>query len=534
MCELVFDAEDDVAVVSAISGFARAEAAAAAGRFAAIHALMEMRVTDDDERALWACDTWDACAAEIGASLNISGRRASGQMRIAQALHTRLTRVFALLKAGTITARTVSTICWRTRMVIDDEPMAAIDRELATQAERWGAMSDARLDQAIDKVLAEYDPDALDAFEAAARGRDVQFGKPEDETGTCSMWGRLYRTDAALIKKRFTELTRHLCADDPRSAGERRSDALGAMAAEAGPLTCRCGNPHCVGTTIKPTRSAAVIHVLADEQAIAAARNNIAVAKESTKAPTKVPTGSPVGTEVESPAGVAIASPEASAVGPADSPAAAQGTSAGAVPAAAPFRRPAAVLQGGGIVPQPLLQELLLNGAPVKPLTTPPADPEPGYRPSAALAAFVRNRDMFCRFPGCTTPAQFCDIDHAIAYPAGPTHPSDLRCLCRKDHLLKTFWTGEQGWSDVQHPDGTIVWTAPTGHTYTTYPGSRLVFPHWDTTTAPLPELLPPAPAPAPPSNRGNRELQMPKRKRTRTTEEAARIKWARAQRDTS
>ncbi|WP_082949632.1 HNH endonuclease signature motif containing protein, partial [Mycobacterium sp. ACS4331] len=368
--------------------------------------------------ARWACDTWDACAAEIGAALSISSRRSSGQMRVAQALHTRLKRVFALLQTGTITARTASIICWRTRMVIDDEPMTAIDRELATKAERWGAMSDARLDQAIDQVLAEYDPDALAAFEAAARDRDVQFGKPEDETGTCSMWGRIYRTDAALIKKRFAELTRHLCADDPRSAGERRADALGAMAAESGPLTCRCGRPECAGAAVRPSRSPVVIHVLADEQAITAALTVTAAAAEA---------GSPA-----APGTPAASATPAAPAAPAPSP---------------PFRRPSAVLQGGGIVPLPLLRELVITGAPVAPLKPPPTEPEPGHRPSAALAAFVRNRDMFCRFPGCSTPAQFCDIDHAIAYPAGPTHPSNLRCLCRKNHLLKTFWTGEQGWS---------------------------------------------------------------------------------------
>ena len=26
-------------------------------------------------------------------------------------------------------------------------------------------------------------------------------------------------------------------------------------------------------------------------------------------------------------------------------------------------------------------------------------------------------------------------------------------------------------------PDGTVIWTAPTGHTYTTYPGSTHLFP---------------------------------------------------------
>ena len=50
---------------------------------------------------------------------------------------------------------------------------------------------------------------------------------------------------------------------------------------------------------------------------------------------------------------------------------------------------------------------------------------------------------------------------------------SNLKCLCRKHHLLKTFW----GWLDRQLPDGTVIWTAPSGQTYTTHPGSRLLFP---------------------------------------------------------
>jgi hypothetical protein len=43
-----------------------------------------------------------------------------------------------------------------------------------------------------------------------------------------------------------------------------------------------------------------------------------------------------------------------------------------------------------------------------KPLIVPTdSTPEPGYRPSAALAEFVRFRDLFCRFPGCDVPAPF-------------------------------------------------------------------------------------------------------------------------------
>lgn len=42
----------------------------------------------------------------------------------------------------------------------------------------------------------------------------------------------------------------------------------------------------------------------------------------------------------------------------------------------------------------------------------------------------------------------------------------------------------------MQYPDATIVWTSPSGQTYTTRPGSRLLFPRWKTATATLPKLL--------------------------------------------
>ena len=185
-------------------------------------------------------------------------------------------------------------------------------------------------------------------------------------------------------------------------------------------------------------------------------------------------------------------------------------------------------MAAGGIVPSPLLAELIRGGAKIIPLSEPCEPAESRYRPSAQLQRFVRCRDLTCRFPGCDAPAETCDFDHAIAYPVGPTHPSNLRCLCRKHHLLKTFWVGADGWSDRQLPDGTIVWTAPSGRDYTTRPGSRIFFPRWNVTTAELPSPGPDAPSP------GNRGLQMPLRRRTRAAEYTARIKNRRAHNDSS
>jgi hypothetical protein len=81
----------------------------------------------------------------------------------------------------------------------------------------------------------------------------------------------------------------------------------------------------------------------------------------------------------------------------------------------------------------------------------------------------------------------------------------------RYHHILKTFWNGVKGWRDRQLPDGTIVWTSPTGHTYTTYPGSRHLFPQLCKPTGTLWTGEPPTVEPA-----DDRGVMMPKRRHTR------------------
>ena len=145
---------------------------------------------------------------------------------------------------------------------------------------------------------------------------------------------------------------------------------------------------------------------------------------------------------------------------------------------------------------------------------------EPRYRPSTALADFIRARDLCCRFPGCDKVAEFCDIDHTTPYGlGGPTHPSNLKLLCRVHHLLKTFWCGQNGWGERQFADGTIVWTSPSGRTYTTKPGGALFFPQLATPTEELSIAVPTRDGPAP-----GRGLQMSTRQRTRAADRAARI----------
>ena len=174
-------------------------------------------------------------------------------------------------------------------------------------------------------------------------------------------------------------------------------------------------------------------------------------------------------------------------------------------------------LPGWGPIPADQVRDLAAT-AKFKPLRWPSDVAEPGYRPSKALADFVRARDLTCRFPDCDKPAEFCDLDHTTPWPHGPTHPSNVKCVCRYHHLLKTFYTGIGGWDDVQLPDGTVTWTSPSGRTYTTTPGGAIFFPQLAVPTGDL--VLPTITHPPD----VDRAVMMPRRKRPRAKDRQYRI----------
>ncbi len=488
MFDSEFVAASDAELVAAIEDGVRQEAIAGARRLAAIAELTRRRVDDDDHRVWWAFDPWDSVAAEVAAAMAIGSRRASGQMRIAEALREHLPQVAALYCKGALGTRLVSTITWGTRLVQGDEAWANIDAAIAERATNWERLSEDKLRAAVDMQVARYDPDAQRRTDTRVRGRDFTIGACDDDAETASVWGRLLAPDAAVMRERVTAMVTGLCDGDPRSAGERRSDAAGAIANGNDTLACRCGSPDCPTAGVKP-RSHVVIRVIADQAAI----NDATAAATENRAETEQPTDPPA-------AGLPAATEDH-------------------VTKTKPRPPAPALLLGHGILPNALLAEAIRNGATIKPIRMPGVEPELRYRPSDELAEFVRMRDLFCRFPGCPVAADRCDLDHCVPWPWGPTHASNINCKCRHHHLMKTFWIGVGGWADQQLPDGTVIWTAPSGATYTTQPGSRLLFPTWNVTTAELPP-----PTAQPPPHAGNRGLMMPRRKRTRAADIAAAI----------
>ncbi|MDX6227369.1 MAG: hypothetical protein QOI76_759, partial [Frankiales bacterium] len=107
--------------------------------------------------------------------------------------------------------------------------------------------------------------------------------------------------------------------------------------------------------------------------------------------------------------------------------------------------------------------------------------------------------DRHCRFPGCTRPAEDCDLDHTQPFrhhhehehdsgqeavpwqkavpeqeavserdddQGGSTSADNLASLCRFTHRAKTHGH----YHTRQDPDGTLHLSTPLGRTYTTKP----------------------------------------------------------------
>ena len=96
-------------------------------------------------------------------------------------------------------------------------------------------------------------------------------------------------------------------------------------------------------------------------------------------------------------------------------------------------------------------------------------------RPAPATVARVLARDGTCVFPGCRVPAFRCDLDHVVAPrpvtstgtgtddDAEPAHGADnLVALCRHHRVVRA----RDGWRPALLADGSVRWTAPSGHTY--------------------------------------------------------------------
>lgn len=389
-----------------------------ARRLAAVGALLQDRLAaaaDQDEAGHAYLDPFQQTAAEVAAAMNLSPAAASWIVTDAEALDMRLPKVAALLAQGLVDWRTVRTIIRRSELVSDLALVARLDESLAARIGCWRGWSQRRVSNAVDAAVRALDADAVrERRRRDIAERGIQISALDN--GMAAVSGTLSAEVAAVFDGQLSHLARGVCAGDPRTLAQRRADAVGALALGRA-LACLCGQPGCPATTTaeqgKPAPPKWVINMVASEDTV---------------------------------------------YGRSEQP---------------------GYLEGYGVIDAAQVRELAEQAwlQMIDPVTHAAAALR--YQPSAALARAVRCRDLTCRFPGCARRATHCDVDHTVPFnhadPArgGPTVFINLKCLCRLHHRLKTFG----GWRDVQLPDGTVVWTSPSGHTYRTSPAGADLFP---------------------------------------------------------
>ncbi|BBY21205.1 HNH endonuclease signature motif containing protein [Mycobacterium stomatepiae] len=256
---------DSAALVDRICSSARSENRAAAAQLVAIGDLFAYRLSRCSDTEDWAVDTMEAVAAEVAAALQVSQGQAASRLRYARAMRERLPSVAQGFKAGDIDYRTFQTIVYRTDLLTDDEVLARVDAELAVNVPRWPSMTQGRFCAQVDKIVVRADADAVRRRKKRQFDREIWIGDLGD--GISGIHGSLLTPDARALEKRLNTLAATVCEHDPRGREQRRADALGALAASADRLGCRCGRADCAAGG-RPAATPVVIHVIAEQASI--------------------------------------------------------------------------------------------------------------------------------------------------------------------------------------------------------------------------------------------------------------------------
>ncbi|WP_082920614.1 HNH endonuclease signature motif containing protein [Rhodococcus sp. BH5] len=384
---------------------------------------------------------------EIASILSITEYAAQKMIALGCDLRWRLPRVAAAFACGDIDLAKAMALS-EALANVSEHALDDIERLLVDGACR---VTGNKLKARARGLIARHDPDGVRARRVRAEAdRDVRTCASHD--GMSTLDGMLPAVGAQTLATRLRAMSMQVCGSDPRTFGQRRADALIALAEGKTSLDCQCDGDCTrrddtktsalpIATILVGVNASTLLgfddlpgylqgygHIDADlARAIAA---DATWQRVLTLAPSEVQHCSTAG--AAGPVlgvGRSMRSPEIL-------PAAARDNRS---------RRNSGSRRG-----------------------------ESTYQPSAALVTIVRTRDGTCRFPNCVVRSDSCDIDHTVPFdhgnPAqgGPTAERNLACLCRKHHRLKTFgrWTVKQiggGLLEWKDPSGRRTVTAPVG-----------------------------------------------------------------------
>lgn len=403
----------------------------------------------DDRKDFAMVDPYDVACAEIVAAYGVHVHRARAILTLARTLVEKFPRILEAMESGQLDERTADLLAKQMRTV-DAWHRPAIQKdvmdwlmEAIASGQRPGRSA---ILNKTDRIIEKHDPEGvLHRRNAALLNRNVQVRRGQD--GMATLHAHLTSAEASTIYTALQEAVRQQISgekaarvaaasrndtaetddQDQRSAGQRRADALVDALIRPRSLTAR------------PVDDRADSSHPADQT------------DTDTTADTPLPSQIRPHITVLAPLG--------------------------------PDGEPEVYLPRGGPATIDALIALLSRSVGAT-LSVP--DTEPGaadtphsarrYRISTQLARRIRLRDGTCRHPGCSVPADDCDIDHVSPFnhidpdSGGPTIESNLACLCRRHHRFKTF----HDWQYQLHRDGTLTVTTDTGHRITTAPDGPL------------------------------------------------------------
>ncbi|MET0989684.1 MAG: DUF222 domain-containing protein [Glaciihabitans sp.] len=91
------------------------------------------------------------------------------------------------------------------------------------------------------------------------------------------------------------------------------------------------------------------------------------------------------------------------------------------------------------------------------------------YKVPDSMRCWILFRDGTCRFPGCSMPAKFCDLDHSDDWQnGGETKVTNLVSLCKRHHMLKH----NTSWDYIQNERSLVTWISPSGRRSVTEPAN--------------------------------------------------------------
>ncbi|SFA41981.1 protein of unknown function [Rhodococcoides kroppenstedtii] len=439
---------------------------------AAMHAELVEPFEDEDRREL---DAHTRCAATIATTMSITQGAARTLLTDAVALRDRLPRVAECLRDGVVTPHHIRTIVSRTELIEGQCYAALVDADIARALRRPGSWSPARMEAMVDTMVDRRDPDAVRARREKAK-RNREFTLEIGRDGLASATDTRPAEDIVALHASVTRLAAQVCPKDTRSKAARASDAHYALVTRT-EFGCDCDRPitDCRYKSVDVEKFAAnspriVIHLVTDTttldgsvpapkaERVCRSTQHLPRPDESTSAVTVAP--EPSDSEPIAPQSVSSNWQNVTADDEAD---VTSDASAGCEePMGLDFVDGVGFLPGIGVISGAHVRDLAADPRTIiRPLgdgtdtPLPATQPSSPYRPSAALDAYIRARDLFCTWPGCNRPAWDGDLDHITEYDhthperGGRTSATGLGAKCRFHHLLKTF--GD--FVDDQYPD---------------------------------------------------------------------------------